>query len=85
MNIAHAILLPGGRRMFPKLLFLLMTLFVMASCPVQAQTGTVSGTVSSDTNEPLAGASIGAKQSGKNVMADANESFPSLLPQAIRW
>jgi TonB-dependent starch-binding outer membrane protein SusC len=79
MNIAHAILLPGGKGVFPKLLFLLMTLFVMASCPVQAQTGTVSGTVSSETNEPLAGASIGAKQSGKNVMADVNGKFSILV------
>ncbi len=75
MNIAHATLLPRGRGVFPKLLFLLMTFFVMASFPLQAQTGTVSGTVSSETNEPLAGASIGTKHSGKNVMADANGKF----------
>lgn len=75
MNIAHATLLPRGRGVFPKLLFLLMTLFVMASFPVLAQTGTVTGTVSSEANEPLAGASIGTKHSGKNVMADANGKF----------
>lgn len=75
MNIANAILLPRGRGVIPKLLFLMMTVFVMISFPAQAQTGAVSGTISSETNEPLAGASIVAKKSGKSVMADASGKF----------
>ncbi|WP_245999720.1 SusC/RagA family TonB-linked outer membrane protein [Paraflavitalea soli] len=75
MKIAHAIPLSRDKGVFPKLLLLLMTLFGMASLPLQAQTGAVSGTVSSETNEPLAGASISATRSGKTVVADAKGKF----------
>lgn len=61
--------------MLPKLLFLLMTVLVILSCPVQAQTGTVSGTITSESNEPLQGASVLAKKSGKAVMTDAKGQF----------
>lgn len=74
-KVAHAIPLSRGRGVLSRLLFLLMILMVIASCPVQAQTGVVSGIITSETNEPLAGASIGAKLSGKTVIADGKGKF----------
>lgn len=74
-KVAHAIPLSRNRGVLPKLLFLLMTVLVILSCPVQAQTGTVSGTITSESNEPLQGASVLAKKSGKAVMTDAKGQF----------
>ncbi|NII28832.1 TonB-dependent receptor [Pseudoflavitalea sp. X16] len=74
-KIATVIPLPKGRGVLPKLLFLLVTVLVICSNPLRAQTGTVSGTVTTENNEPLSGASVLARQSGKAVMTDAKGQF----------
>jgi TonB-linked SusC/RagA family outer membrane protein len=51
-------------------LFSLLAVFMVLSFAVQAQTGTVSGVITSESNEPLAGASIYSKSSGKTVSTD---------------
>lgn len=74
-KIATVIPLLKGRGVLPKLMFLLVTVLVICSNPLQAQTGTVSGTVTAENNEPLSGASVLARQSGKAVMTDAKGQF----------
>jgi TonB-linked SusC/RagA family outer membrane protein len=49
---------------------LLVAVFTVLGLAVQAQTSTVSGVITSESNEPLAGASVMAKVSGKAVSSD---------------
>lgn len=75
-KVAHAIPLSRGRGVLQKLLFMLMAIVVItASLPVQAQSGTISGTITSETGEPLPGASVLAKRSGKTAISDAKGMF----------
>lgn len=74
-KIAHLLPWLKGRGVLPKLLFLLVTVLSIYSFPAQAQTSTVSGTVTSESNEPLSGASVLAKQSGKTVMTNDKGQF----------
>lgn len=75
MNIAQAIPLPNRRGLLPKLLLMLVTVLVTAISPVGAQQGTVTGTVMSDKNEPLPGASVLATKSGKATVTNEKGQF----------
>jgi TonB-dependent starch-binding outer membrane protein SusC len=75
-KVAHAIPLSRSKGMLQKLLLLLVAVWaITASLPVQAQTGTVTGTVTSETGEPLPGASVVAKKSGKTAITDVKGQF----------
>jgi TonB-linked SusC/RagA family outer membrane protein len=66
----QAVPLRKRRSNFTQLFSLLVAVFMVCSFPVLSQTTPVSGVITSENNEPLAGASIVAKLSGKTVATD---------------